>query len=458
MRALLLLLTVLVWCTPCARAETLTFDEVRDALQSRSPSRRRIGLDALTSKIIADRRSIFVPGLDEPPEKVDPKAAVALLDAAMHDPELPIGWDWVGARVLLERDEFAGYGSIGNGPQHVMPYPEERKRFFPLIAAVLSQKRDRVVGASLMLLMAFDFRSEAVPPAVARSWPHLGSHEQTFFLTERWASVRSAALETILRRELRAPQRSVPWHHTDDVPSLIAKHGLAFAPKKARALILEDMQRVAPMFTGDALLALPDATLPELEPVWTKHLGDRAFANFEKIALLVERYATPAMLPTILKLYRSSTGWACSLQRAFLGYLLKHDQALGIAEVEKALGRRGKGHTGCYRSVLRDVLPRVWSPAAEALALRHLEDEDIEVVRSAAHALIRAGSREAFEPLLARILRIDWQKKPLHHVRSDLLTRMCVDQERWLADPAIRDKLRAVLEPSEVDALGVDRP
>ena len=469
MRMLMLIMVVAVVLPPSgAHAGELTLNEARQALRSAEPAKRRTGYTAVLKHVRdAEARSRMppfgMPDYEFPKsgpslESLDRSAIAALLDAAVDDPALPTGWNWIDARVAIERKpSLGGYGSSGPGKHRSPIYPDELKRYLPRVAAALSCKRDDVAGASIELLMAYDAEAKGISAAVARSWPYLSDNLRAFLLTERWARVAGPALAAVLTRKLAAPKRSIPWHHTDHLPSLYVKRAMTFAPKRARELVFDDMQRCAPRFTKDGLLALPDKALPAMEPAWTKHFADRAHRDLEKLALLAERYGTSAMMPTVLKTYRSAKrGWACDVQRALLGFMLKHDQALGIREVEKALARRGPKQTGCYRGVLRGALPPHWSPAAEALALKSLEDEELEVVRDAAHALIQAGSRAAFDPLFARIVRLDFKKPPERDVRSDLLTRMCIDQTRWVADAALRTKLIAALEPSEHEYLQLE--
>ncbi len=469
MRMMLLLVMFTVVPLPIgAYASELTLDDARQALRSADPVKRRAGYTAVLKLVrdaeARDGMSLFEmpgdPSSNSGPSlaSLDRSAIATLLDAAVDDPALPTGWNWIDARVAVEREPSpGGYGSSGPGERSRVIYPNELKRYLPRVATSLAHKRDDVVGASVELLMAYDAEAEGIPAAVARSWPHMSDDLRAFLLTERWPRVAGPAVAAVLTRSLAAPKRSIPWHNTDHLPSLYVKHAMSFAPKRARELVLEDMQRLAPRFTRDALLALPDKALPAMESLWTKHLADRAHGDVEKLALLAERYGTADMMPIVLKTYRSAKGgWACNVQRALLGFMLKHDQALGIREVEKALARRGPKQTGCYRSVLRDALPPHWSPAAETLALKSLQDDEFEVVRDAAHALIQAGSRAAFEPLLARIVRLDFKKPPERDVRSDLLTRMCIDQTRWVADAALRKKLIAALKPSERDYLQLE--
>ncbi len=449
MRTAILLLTTLALTAPAIHADTLTFEEAATALKSPEVERRRAGLSALNDLVLEHYRLGWIEDEQEGRPAIDRDKAVTLLQGALADPALAVGMDWLTSRVLLARNAEGGFSqAIGaRGPVIIRP---ELDRWLPEVAKVVAHKQDDVVGASLVLLLTYDFESPAIAPAAARCWTHLTRYERVFLLTERWERVRNPALAATLGHELREPERAVTWHHTDDVPSLIAWRALEFAPERARTLILADMRRATPRFTRNALLALPDETLPDMEPIWTKHLADRAHRDLDKLAPLIERYATAAMKPAVLEIYHSArTGWACDIQAALVRYLLKHDAKLGLAEVKKAMQRRGKRDTRCYRTTLFETLTMRWSTEAEALALEHLEDDDLEVVRSAAHALLQAGPKAVFEAVLARMARLDREKTPDKDIRSWLLLRLDHDYTRWREDPALVKKVRDALEPDE---------
>jgi hypothetical protein len=133
-----------------------------------------------------------------------------------------------------------------------------------------------------------------------------------------------------------------------------------------------------------------------------------------KLPQLIERYATKRILPNVIAVYQEHEGKvACDFAERFLGYWVKHDPEAGLAALKRAALLRED--TGCFQSVLGDVLSRYYSPAGEQLALSFLDDEDSRVVMNVLQLLSRQGSPAIADPLLTHLANMSDDDEPPTH-------------------------------------------
>jgi hypothetical protein len=117
---------------------------------------------------------------------------------------------------------------------------------------------------------------------------------------------------------------------------------------------------------------------------------------------LVELYADASVLPGMKTVFNDHLGqWACDPQTAMLRYFLRLEPEFGAKAAEASLAARKV--TGCYHFLLQelgDALPKV-----EPLAIRALDDSNLEVANDAALALGHWGTASAEAALWARLKR-----------------------------------------------------
>jgi hypothetical protein len=388
----------------------------------------------------------------------DRAVAIAVLESALLRPDIAVGHTWFFTRAALaskpetfDNPVWLKLSAFPLFATRVVESAAKRTKRLERLAAALPVKRASVVGPSLMLLVAFHHRSPHIAPATARAWLDLDRDEQIAMLgDEGWPLIRSDAVASVL---LRTPYSTYPRSWLGGDPkSLALKRLVELGSAQARAEILADMRRPQPRLTHDALLALPDKHLPELEAGWRALLAKRQPRDLTALAHMADRYASDALLDVMLAVYRTNQGWACEFNAAALSCILKWDTEIGITEVSKALTRRGKGHTGCYRDLLERVLPHHWSPKAEALALAHLEDTERAVRQSAAIALTAAGSTQAASSVLALFGKLKADDPHECVLRYDLLFALA-KREAWMAAPAIKKAFYSQLSESDFGML-----
>jgi len=223
------------------------------------------------------------------------------------------------------------------------------------------------------------------------------------------------------------------------------------APDEARPIIIEDIKRDHPIYVPTdhvfrpdmdlfAHESLPEREIPALDLILREKLPHLSYHadNLETTIILIERYGTKALLPDVLRIYHMQTYWECVLQASVLRYWIRCDPAAGVEALGEALKRNGKHDTGCYRSVLTDVLQKAWVDQALPLVLSATGNEDVYVVSSAAGLLEAYAGPEAIDNVIAAIERISATPPPekagyrpgfLYTPRW--LTELLINSKRW---------------------------
>jgi hypothetical protein len=335
-----------------------------------------------------------VPATEGRPLSGDPNAwSLEDLERGIEDPDVAVDYDHYVARLVRLRDAQARqpYGRDSFGA-YVLLRPEENEEFARRLLAALPEKRGAARLATIETL--WRFRQVGVPAvrdAVIANWTDLRRELRTALLLGSWEALRDPRFEPLLAADMCVPTgadgRNVYWHVDDDLASLALLHYAEFQPAAARAIILEDIRRPNPLYTGIVLASLPDAHLDEVDAHFQ---GDpeeiRRTQDMFKQAKLLERYGGPAVMKNALALLESE-GWACEIQAGLLGYVMRFDRSNGLALVERAARRRKT--TGCYRAVFADVLPKYWGSDARTLVEKFRDDPDAQVRREVEDLLLR---------------------------------------------------------------------
>ncbi len=195
-------------------------------------------------------------------------------------------------------------------------------------------------------------------------------------------------------------------------------------PEEARPIIIEDLKRRHPIYVpaqgrmyfspADALFAhrtLPKGELPELDPILREKLAPPtpiSEDDLDAVMVLIERYATKALLPDVIRVYQPKEGRCqCELQTAALRYWIRCDPAGGVEALRRAMQHAGPQDTGCLNGALNEVLSKAWTPEALPLLRSVLESEDGEPIRDAASLLAaHAPGPETTERIIAAAERI----------------------------------------------------
>lgn len=284
-----------------------------------------------------------------------------------------------------------------------------------------------------------DARKQALAE-LAKVQTELDSEQGKKFISD-WQTWGGEEFLPLLRKMTGAPD------YNSDALAALAR----LRPKEARALIVEDILGERPRYlvpgATKALLSLPAAPIPELEPYFRKALADPK-GQIEPLILLIDRYGTPSLLPEVLGMYTPKEGrWACSIQAAFLRYWIRCDAPDGVEALSRALNARE--HTRCYRNVLGSVLLEGWDEAALPVVANALQDGDIEVLVSAVKVLERNADAKWIPACIEALERAN---EPVPNGRGgrrerDLLrgaAETLLESRRWKFDAAQKEILRKI--------------
>jgi hypothetical protein len=279
-----------------------------------------------------------------------------------------------------------------------------------------------------------------------------------------------------LIRELAKPER----HNLKALAALAT-----LAPDEARPIIVDDIRLDRPVYIPSvrefarnvdfrAFTVLPDRELPELDAILREKLARDPTNGYplEGTMMLIDRFATKALLPDVVRVYQTNEGhWQCALQTAALRYWVRCDPAAGVEAVGRALKRNGAGETGCYHTVLTDVLEKAWVDEALPIVLEATSNVDPEVVGCATRLLLAHAGPEAVEKVViaiereAAILSPDAPANRQHKFvvpydwNPNSLTNLLLGNNRWTltrpqlerllkvaTDPALQAKLKSLLD------------
>jgi hypothetical protein len=142
-----------------------------------------------------------------------------------------------------------------------------------------------------------------------------------------------------------------------DGPALLRWRELE--PVAADEFIRKEIVRPQPRFSS-YYLRLPDALLPAQEKQIAGNFAAFAMLNDDRdlvhSATLVYRYATVAVLPTVLPFIDAKlTEWPCSIQVPVLAYLLKVSPEQAAPRVEKETWKLT--NTGMHQPVSHNAWP-----------------------------------------------------------------------------------------------------
>jgi hypothetical protein len=240
----------------------------------------------------------------------------------------------------------------------------------------------------------------------AGDFPFLTDFQQQYLLGDvLWPRARCDAFRATLEPKLALPN-TLPRGNGETLLDRIVVRLVDLKSVKARNFVLEDMRRPRPYLAAETLVCLSDESLPDMEEVFREDLrrapNRDIHADLFKLAPVIARYGTRALLPDVKTLYASCEGgWACDIQSSLLHYIIKHEPKYGLAALERALSfRGGPGKNNCYGSVISDALSGLRGEAVEGFAVRELDNSTLIIAYSAARYLTRDGSAESRHRLI----------------------------------------------------------
>ena len=317
---------------------------------------------------------------------------------------------------------------------------DQRDQRYQAIAAEflddLPRKRGNALAVSLYTALNRTDPQQAIPreksEQLAAQLPtvfdRLPVEKQYELLAYRWDSLRCPALLPLLKKYAGTYQdvpipNEIHAYNANNLSGTALRRWYELAPEEARAAIMQEILRPKPRFNAQTLGILPDKTLPAVEQALIEHFSanDEDYWISANLASLIQRYATPAILPRMLAIVDKNVGkWACAIQEPALAYLLRVDPVAARSRIETAMAARGEGYSACNHALLAQVGSLHFDPLLEEIALRSLNDDDPEVAANAVGFLGRFGSLATEERLWE--LLAQWSAR--WHGRESELTYM----------------------------------
>lgn len=243
--------------------------------------------------------------------------------------------------------------------------------------------------------------AQTIRPALIAAWPDLPPASRERLLQSQWARIAGPDMVPLLRKMLAEGPRQV-FSETALLQRLYELDRAA-----GRQAILKDVMNgneVSP----DVMKLLSKEEVDIALPLALDRIGRNGARPIDYE--LVDLYADESALPVVKTALEAILGkWVCVPQSAMLRYVLRVAPEYGARQVSAALAVRK--NAGCYHDLLTDLGARL--PSVQPIAIAALDDPDPDVVRSAATALSRWGSKEAEGPLWARLQKFhsDWAER-----------------------------------------------
>ena len=331
----------------------------------------------------------------------------------MADPDHPINDTFLDTLRMVEPEHRTDqYTEDGQRIRN-----EELAKELQKLLAVLPDKRGRALAVSLSTAVD-DAWTLKVPRAtldklvsqLVAIFDQLPPSEQSLLLNYRWETIAGPSMLPIVKRYAQLSAKALEEHganqpDTRDILTGAIKRWFELDPVDARSYIINEITDPDPRIDASVLGILPDATLPEVDAPLAQHFAahDSGDEPDSFVASLIARYATPAILPQILKESDPFIGkWSCATQTAILAYALRADPEAARSRLERAVAAHGKGWTGCYRRVLSEVAEIQYGPVLEKIAIRVLDSPNEDVAADAAKTLGKFGSPAAESSLSRR--------------------------------------------------------
>lgn len=396
--------------------ETLRFLGTADA--AREMAKRMRGEDSGGLNYICSL------GLISTPERA---VAQSALEEALADPDQPIDAIFLSTLRMVYTDPGATNAN----------WQENQQRAVEKLIAALNTKRGKAFSVSLSTAVNNAWNSVALPKETTDKlvsqllsmFDQLPLSEQNSLLSDHWNKIGSAAMLPLLKRYAQAYQdfpqmREAKTYETLQLSATALKRWYELEPAGARPAFISEISVPRPRFDVRVLGMLPDETLPEVEFKLAENFTANETADHSRLASLIARYATAAILPQIVETVDQKIGkWACDIQNPTLAYLLRVNPAIARPRIERAIAARGDEFTACNQSLFQTVSEIHYDPVLEEIALQSLDDPDPQVAGTAATLLGKFGSPTAESALLQRYT--SWNEKWAGRVSQ--LNRMMAD-------------------------------
>jgi len=355
----------------------------------------------------------YMLGLASTPAR---ESALTALHQLLSDPDFPI------TGLFLETMSLVALPAetIANRPNR---RAELEDKFRQDLLSVLANKQGKALAISAYSIIdeaamhSHDLPEEQkqkLTNQLIAGFESLPPQAQAELFQSRWKVLDHETMLPLLRKIAERyhdfPQpREINAYQFNEASAAALERWWELDPEGARPAIIQEILRPKPRFDAHVLGRLPEKELPEVDQQLADHLFEEN-ASTEHVASLIARYATPAIATQVAGYLDERIGkLACAIQNPLLAYVLKVDRDAAIPRIEKAMAARGPGFSACNHTLFQDLAELHNDAALEDFALRALDDEDPQIVATAATYLGNYGSASAEEALWSHLA--SWSRR-----------------------------------------------
>jgi hypothetical protein len=307
------------------------------------------------------------------------------------------------------------------------------------LSAALPSKSDRArmscAEAILWLLQrdqSFESQPEIAAPAIAAVRDHFEASNVESMLRVFWPLLKDPSLIPALERILNNPRLRGRGNRQERRAALNALFDLA--PERARAFVITELQD--PEGLRDPLLLgrIPDADLPELDASLLSRIqalapvaSVREKVRLTEQSMILARFASPAILPDLLRVYETSSAqWDAMIRAHFLAYFVRRqgDSALPLVT---AAAQAGAAQQGTDLFVLSAIADCYFSEPLARLLRERLKGDESRAAATSAYLLSKYGARDDTQLVEVRLNRVPesdtWLKRDLTEALNRLRSR-----------------------------------
>jgi hypothetical protein len=359
--------------------------------------------------------------------------AIAAMKQLLRSPDQPVTSQFLQTLASLEATQKVRHDAADPGA----PFQELRTE----LGSVVERKRGDARAISLKTLLD-GARPEAVSAnmraEIAGLFSDLPFQQQKELLTSQWKRIAGPAMIPVLLRIYEnAP--AVPGLQQSLAPEAVQRL-YELDPVRARTLIIDEMKLDQSRLRDEALAILPDATLPDLDPVLLDHLQRNGRSQ-----QLIARYATVDILDGVKAWYAKQRQ---SSSPALIAYYLRVDPAWGERVLRQTLGERSNPY-GPWLHVIGQTAEYYVSPEWEKVAIEALADPaSVEVKSDAVKALGDHGSAAAQQAVMEAFHAWHewWKDRPAEMVSErpyeQRFLNATAHAKNWIANGETLEKIR----------------
>ena len=352
----------------------------------------------------------------------DRALVVGLLEGALRDPNTPATHQLLQTLTMLralqeglEPPSAGRFIEAEAGNQEQRRYSEIREGYVTELVASLAKRAGKSQTTTAITVLG-NLPKEPGQAAQAlsdvrkillREFDGLHPFDQEYLLSAYWDQLRDPSIRPALERMLTKQHQ----HQGYLIRASALNRLIEMDQERARSFVVAELCDPASVVDFDVLTALKDEALPEADEALLEQVrrlgqnGDSTLLRHK--ALLVARYASPAIYDSLMEVYKTwGAKWPPDARASLLGYFARYNETQAISLIEQALAELGQGQDLFF---LTDLTRSNYPPAVGDLLRKRLEGEDPQAVSTSAYAMSQHGPAEDSRLIEARLAR--WVKE-----------------------------------------------